>query len=156
MREPIPATRHLAVFETLKEAWHLTKGSKWAILAPLLALVGFVIAGGLLFTLLTHLIQSKAFVVSAAVILIVGLVILMAGFFSGALKITIERARGNSVSANSGFHSFSRVLPVLLTLILLGIIIEQLERNGTHYFGRGASLQYHSIGFFVFGDALSD
>lgn len=134
MREPMPATRRLRVFQTLGEAWKLTKGSKWAIWAPMLVLFGASLVFGLLFIGLAYIFKTAATADTAAhlstagLVLIIVLCLLMAfvyfGLLAGMVKVSIERARGNLVSGSSGLHSFSRAFPLFFTMIIAAIVVE--------------------------------
>ncbi len=137
MREPMPPTRHLRVFETLNEAWDLTKGCKWAIIGPMLSILGAGIILGLILGIGIALTKASGKIPAptgmeqlnsiAQFILIAGMLILgiySIGLICGLLKISIERARGNPVSASMGFKYFSRLIPVLLTVIVVLILTE--------------------------------
>lgn len=134
MREPIPATRRLRVFETLAEAWKLTKGSKWAIWAPMLVLCGAALAFVLLFMGLAYLFSVAATPDATAHLSITGIVLAIVlclllafayfGLIAGIIKVSIERARGNAVSGGLGLHSFSRAFPLFLTMLVTIIVIE--------------------------------
>lgn len=139
MREPMPATRRLGVFETIREAWELTKGSKWAIWAPVLVIFGVCVGFALIFGLGLGFIHkmtqnagslealAKLATVIISLTLIAGILLLlffMFGLFAGVIKVTLERARGNLVSGSTGFHSFSRAMALFFTNLLLIIIVE--------------------------------
>ncbi|HEV2613949.1 MAG TPA: hypothetical protein VGV92_04495 [Gammaproteobacteria bacterium] len=120
-----------SVFETIGESWRLTKGAKWAIFSPLLCLflaellAVVVVLGGIA---ILHAMGLSAEVMTAISVLVgialgITLIYLLAGLFAGMMKVSIERGRGNSVSGKSGLHSFSRVTPVLLTLILFVLFL---------------------------------
>jgi hypothetical protein len=124
MNEQMTAFRQFTVFGIIGEAWRLTKGAKWALLAPLICmivveLVGLaVILGAMVFV---HGMQTKP---STGVIVLCGLafsfaiIYVFTGLLAGVVKTAIERGRGKTVSGTSGFHSFSRVAPVMLTFLL--------------------------------------
>ncbi len=138
MREPVPATRSFSVFQTLGEAWELTKGAKWALWAPMLVMIGIALASSLISSTIIAFLYSKqtaentgGHIGTMGIVLIVAASIIIAylclGLISGVIKVSIERARGNLVSGGSGFHSYSRVLPVFFAILLTITIAELPE-----------------------------
>jgi len=121
----------LTVFGTISEAWKLTHGTKWAICLPILFVVLPAYLAIIFMAVSFFLGKFSSTTGGIFLVIGIGLIYLIIGCVTGALKVSIERARGNSVSATSGFHSFSRVIPIVLTLLLVGIIL--LPGNLFHY-----------------------
>jgi len=118
MNEQITNSRDLAIFDTLREAWRLMKGSKLAILVPLLVPMIFFLVPTMINVIFT---SSSITTIFTAFCYVVGMFLFL-GIIAGIIKISIERARGNAVSISMGFRSFSRMIPLLLTVILFGVL----------------------------------
>ncbi|HEV2613947.1 MAG TPA: hypothetical protein VGV92_04485 [Gammaproteobacteria bacterium] len=138
MRESAPGTpRPLDIFAVIVEAWQLTKGAKWAINAVQLTVLGvyilaMAIGTGVLFLLFPDVITqvatkgydgiSSSFVITLFIIFIAVFYVTY-GLLAGVIKVSIERARGNPISAAMGFNYFSRALPLIVTQIILWLFL---------------------------------
>lgn len=119
MREPVPQTRSLKIFEVLGEAWELTYGSKGVMWAPILAIIILAFCSLVAFEFWKEYLPTGIWLLLFILVAFVCL-----GIFAGILKFTIERARGAAVSASMCFSHFSRVFPLILTMVCVLIIFE--------------------------------
>lgn len=125
-------TQPFTVLGTLSEAQRLTKGSMWAILAPLFAFI--VVSGaltcvfGLIFDAMNITDISPrstwaiAYSLASLFLFLVACVFVCA--VSGVLKVAIRRVRTHHiVPANVGFHAFSRFVPVAITAFFISFLL---------------------------------
>ncbi len=118
-------SRDFSAFAVIAGAWQLTKGAKWALWAPALACMFgsliLVVACAAVFAPIAIYFPKNTFVL--VVLIIFGVIIAFSamyvslGLLCGTLKVAIDRARGKLISGTTGFHSFSRAFPFLLTLL---------------------------------------
>src|ERR1700687_1415712 len=98
MQDSTPATlRNFTVFGTIAEAWHLTKGAKWAILAPILVGMLFilgVIAVGYGLSFIVVLFHG----INVISLLVIGMIIALVVRF---ISIKIQR---NSIIISTNFY----------------------------------------------------
>lgn len=124
MQEAMSTTkRELTVFGIISEAWKLTYGAKWAICLPALFVMIPAYIAIIFMTIVFFMGGGSGITGFIFIVIGIGLLYLMIGCLCGALKVSIERARGKFIRATSGFHSFSRVIPMVLTLLLVGILL---------------------------------
>lgn len=131
MQDVSTTNRNITVFGVLGEAWRLTTGVKWAIWAPFLVMmliysIAALLAGvgvAAFHTDVKSLNGVGAAVLTIGVIVGFSFLYLLFGCMCGVLKVSIERGRGREVTGKTGFHSFSRVVPMVLTIIVAFIIL---------------------------------
>ena len=137
----------LTIGSVLNEAWSLVKGSKWPIWAIMLGLIAVAALLQIMqFTIfgddpkhLSYMARYLYFpIITNAII---------APFYAGTIMVAIKRARGEQVSAGSGYQYCNRYLPTATVMVVvafiasLGIIIinvptvlQTLEQTRTLFF----------------------
>jgi len=132
MWKRIAAPKPFTVLGTLGEAQKLIKGSKWALLAPLLA---FIAASGAL-TYIFSLIFDAMNITDASPHRTWAIAYSLASFFlflvaclfvcalCGVFKVAIRRARTHHiVPIHVGFHAFSRFVPAAITVLFISFLL---------------------------------
>ncbi|HEV2523695.1 MAG TPA: hypothetical protein VGU44_01000 [Gammaproteobacteria bacterium] len=140
MIESTPATPPtFDIIDVIMEAWRLTQKTKWTFILLLLAIA---IPYNLLSALITNIVAiSSSPAVWGTVLETMALsgffiplvfmgppiflliVFIFCGLWSGLAKMTIEVARGHSVSVSMGFKYFSRAITVAFTLVIYGLFM---------------------------------
>ncbi len=111
----------------ISEAWAKTRGAKWTIhlafLYVFLVMMGLMIAFAFLSTLLIEVTQDPSGNVALSLIMQLGLNLIIMPLMAGIIILGIKRAVDAPIKAGSIFGYYSKMIPLLLTMILMYIMI---------------------------------
>ncbi|MCH9643554.1 MAG: hypothetical protein K0U29_03300 [Gammaproteobacteria bacterium] len=110
----------LTVGGVISNAWGHTKGCKWAIWLPMLAMLACMVVVGVIESLLFRHITptlSLKFLFNPVISNFI-----FAPFIAGALMVGVMHLRKQTVCANTGFQYFSIWLPLGIAAIIVGFI----------------------------------
>lgn len=119
-----PPQKTFGIGSILNKAWSLTDGIKWPVWAVFLCLVvtAFIVMSILNWVFGVKMPEqppSLAYELIAPVILNA----ITAPFYTGALMVTIKKARGDSINPSSGFQYFNKYIPLAITLAIIGFLM---------------------------------
>lgn len=119
-------TSTFTIKSVLGTAWHLVKGSKWAIWLPSLAIAATSVS--VQFILHSILKIDPNYPPTFFEFLLLPLItnIMIAPFFAGAFMVAIRRARGEKINKTTGYRYFSRTGSLMLILALITIFSNTL------------------------------
>lgn len=127
IEKAISGDYEFSIGEVISEAWARTRGSKWTIhlafLYAFLVMMGLMIAFAFLSTLLIEVTQAPSGNVALSLIMQLGLNLIMLPMMAGIMILGIKRSVDAPIRAGSVFDYFSKMIPLLLTMILMSIMI---------------------------------
>ena len=116
----------LAIGDTLSKTWDLLSGAKWPIWTVTLVMIVVAIGVSLVIQQLFGMsAKNESFLLRFIVLPIVSNAII-APFYAGAVMVGVKRARGEAVTASSGWQYFGQYAPIAITIVVVSFIASLL------------------------------
>jgi len=114
--------KDISVIAVFSNAWKLVKGSKGPIwnVAILILLIAATLEWASNRMIDINLQHTHYFIRYITLPILTN--ILIAPFYAGAIMVAIHHTRGETINIKSGFQYFHRLIPILITVVIIGLV----------------------------------